>query len=521
MKTLPIGIQSFSKLRETNCLYVDKTEEIYRLINGGNVYFLSRPRRFGKSLFISALEEVFKGNKSLFEGLYIYDKVDWTQLNHPVIRLDFGKMSYRTPEALLNSLGDFLKKTASKQGLVLESIELPDRFAELIEQMHLSSGQQVVVLVDEYDKPITDHLTNLEIADTNRTILHDFYQVLKAVDEHLRFVFLTGVSKFAGVSIFSGLNNLRDITLSEDYASICGYTQQELESYFEEYMEGASQNLSMDRTNLLKEIGSWYNGYSWDGETPVYNPFSSLLFFTDKYFDNHWFRTGTPTFLIELLKSRNQLEPILGTIDVDSSIFDSYDPLNINEIPLLFQTGYLTVKKKELIEGRPQYTLGIPNSEVKESLLKYLLSAYSNYPVGQEHALKQRMQQQLLANDATGLERSIREMLAYIPYPLHIGREAYYHSLLLLWLKLLGFDITGEITTNIGRIDAVWKFSGHTIIAEIKYQPQEEKIAVLLNNAIKQIREKRYAERFDDGQKVSLLAVVFAGKEIGCRIAEL
>jgi Holliday junction resolvase-like predicted endonuclease len=516
MKALPIGIQSFSKLRENNFLYIDKTKEIHRLITGGTAFFLSRPRRFGKSLLVSTLEEIFKGNKDLFEGLYIHDKIDWAQ--HPVIRLDFGRFSNYTPEALTNSLYDFLNTVASEHGFSLEKIELPDRFVELISRLHVSYGRRTVVLIDEYDKPITDNLSEPDIMEENKKILHRFYQILKAADEHLRFVFLTGVSKFAGVSIFSGLNNLRDITLSEDYSTICGYTQSELEYNFSEYVSNLSEKLAMPRPVLLDEIRFWYNGYSWDGKTSVYNPFSTLLLFADEQFDNYWFRTGTPTFLIELLKERNQLRPVLDAVVVDSSAFDSFNPTLIGEIPLLFQTGYLTIKQKEFVFGRPQYTLGIPNSEVNESLLKYLLSAYSNYPVEQERELKARMQQQLLAGDATGLEQSLREMLAHIPYPLHIGKEAYYHSLLLLWLKLLGFDITGEVTTNIGRIDAVWKFSGHIVIAEVKYQPQEKKISTLLDKAIKQIKEKKYAEKFDKGQKISLLAVAFAGKEIGCRI---
>jgi hypothetical protein len=375
-----------------------------------------------------------------------------------------------------------------------------------------------VVLVDEYDKPITENLTNPEVAKSNRDALHDFYQVLKAVDEHLRLIFLTGVSKFAGVSIFSGLNNLRDITLSENYSTICGYTQLELEHYFSAYFDNLSVKLNMPYQVLLDEIRTWYNGYSWDGKTTVYNPFSTLLLLAENQFDNYWFRTGTPTFLIELLKKNNQIRPLLEPVICDSSLFDSFDIVQINELSLLFQTGYLTIKQKEFISGRPQYTLGVPNSEVNESFLKYLLSAYSSYPIEREYELKNRMHRQLLSHDAAGFEQSVREMLAYIPYPLHIGKEAYYHSLFLLWLKLLGFEIQGEIITNLGRIDAVLKFPGHTVIAEIKYQTKKEKISVLLDKAIKQIKDKQYIDRFNDGQKISLLAVAFTGKEIGCRI---
>ena len=518
MKKLPIGIQDFVKLRSNNCLYVDKTHSILRLITEGSAFFLSRPRRFGKSLLVSTLEEIFKGNKALFEELYIYDKWDWTQ-QHPVIRLDFGGVNNALPDDIENDLSSKISNIAQKYNITL-SRKLAGGFAELIEKLHYATGQQVVVLIDEYDKPIIDNLSVPEVMEENKRILHSYYQILKAADEHLRFVFLTGVSKFAGVSIFSGLNNLNDISLDDRYASICGYTQQELESNFSEHLDDAAHYMGIDKIELLDKIRTWYNGYSWDGKTMVYNPFSTLLFFDKKQFDNYWFRSGTPTFLIETLKKRNQLKPVLKPIIADSNIFDSFDPGRISETPLLFQTGYLTIKCKEIVDWQPQYTLDIPNNEVKDSLLKYLLNTYSAYPLEDTQGLKQRMHRQLLSGDTTALEQSLREMLAYVPYPLHIENEAYYHSLMLLWLKLLGFDIIGEIMTNIGRIDAVWKFPGHTIVAEVKCRSKKGRIVTLLTNAIKQMEEKRYYERFMNEEKVSLLAVVFAEKEIGCRMIE-
>ncbi|GHS87954.1 ATPase AAA [Bacteroidia bacterium] len=535
MKNLPIGIQSFEKLCEGDYLYVDKTETIHRLITSGQVFFLSRPRRFGKSLLVSTLEAIFKGQKELFDGLWIQDKVDWTQLNHPVIRIDFGQTTNTTPQELTDSLFCFLTDTASKYDIILGNTGLPSRFSELIAKLHQSTGRQVVVLIDEYDKAILDNMSNTDVMQANKEVLHGFYQVLKATDEHLRFVFLTGVSKFAGVSIFSGLNNLRDITLLEEYTTICGYTQAELEHYFSEYLPALAKHVGMTSSETMESICRWYDGYSWDGKTAIYNPFSTLLIFANKEFGNYWFNTGTPTFLIKLLMQRDQLSSILEPIVAEATEFNSFDPQEISEIPLLFQTGYLTIKHKELIEGVPQYTLEMPNREVKESLLQYLLNAYSRYPVGQESALMRRMQKQLLDNDAVGLEKSLREMLANIPYQLHIGKEAYYHSLLLLWLKLLGFDVAGEVNTNKGRIDAVWKIKECMVIAEVKFQVQEENISALLDKAIKQIKEKHYAERFDDGastgsatestnpviKKVLLLGVAFAGKEIGCRMEEL
>jgi hypothetical protein len=393
------------------------------------------------------------------------------------------------------------------------------KFRELIEQLHKSTGQKAVILIDEYDKPITDHLSNPEVMKTNKETLHDFYQVLKAADDHIRFVFLTGVSKFSGISVFSALNSLEDITLDDQYAAICGYTQEELESNFTEYMDAVSQKLSMNRETLLDEIRTWYNGYSWDGETPVYNPFSTLSFFKKKEFDNYWFRTGTPTFLMEMLKKRNQLKPVLEPVINDSSIFDGYDPADIGEIPLLFQTGYLTIKEKRLTRGYTQYILAIPNSEVKDSFLKYLLSAYSAYPVEQIKPLISDMQQQLSDGNTSGLEQNMRMLLARIPNILHLEKEAYYHSLFLTWMTLFGFDIQGEIQTNIGRIDAVWHQPGLTVIAEVKYHT-EKNIDSLLDEAMAQISDRRYYEAYSD-RKVTLMGVAFTGKEVKCRLESI
>jgi hypothetical protein len=351
---------------------------------------------------------------------------------------------------------------------------------------------------------------------SNQKILHDFYQVLKAADEHIRFVFMTGVSKFSGLSVFSALNSLNDITLSNKYASICGYTQEELEYNFSEYIDDVAQYLSMNREELLKLIRTRYNGYSWDGNTSVYNPFSSLLFFDKREFANYWFRTGTPTFLINMLKSRNQIAPVLNPITVSESTFNSYDPLNIGEISLLFQTGYLTVKQKILIEGMPQYTLDFPNLEVKDSFLEYLLSAYSDYAIEQAQPMIYNLRQQVRNKDAAGFEQNLRILFAHIPYEIHIKSEAYYHSLFLLLMKMLGFDIQGQIQTNIGRIDAVWHQPGLTVVAEIKYGVGKETDS-LLNEALTQIRDRRYYEKYLD-REVLLLAVAFTGKEVRCEM---
>jgi hypothetical protein len=314
------------------------------------------------------------------------------------------------------------------------------------------------------------------------------------------------------------LNNLDDITLQIQYATVCGYTQEELESNFSEYIDKAAEYLNMTREYLLEQIRYWYNGYTWDGKTAIYNPFSTLKFFKVQEFGGYWFSTGTPTFLVEMIQHRDHANTILEPLVVSEEIFDGYDPANIGEVPLLFQTGYLTIKHKELINGCPQYTLGVPNSEVNKALLRCLLQAYGKYHDEQIDNLRRTMQQQINNLDGSGFARSLESMVAAIPYDIQIPQESYYHSLMLLWMRLLGFKIHGEDHNNIGRSDAVWEQPDITVVAEIKYHA-ETKIDTLLNEAMKQIHDRRYYNKYLG--KVILLGIAFSGKQTGCRIEEL
>jgi hypothetical protein len=521
MQKLPIGIQSFKKLREGDFLYVDKTEEIYKLITSGNVFFLSRPRRFGKSLLMSAMEAVFKGEKELFEGLYIYDKWDWSQ-QYPVIRLDFGGRAYSNGEELKQSLTSFVELTAKSHQLLLEECTLPDKFRELIEKLHQTTNRKVVILIDEYDKPITDHLSDPEIAEANRQILRSFYQVLKAADDHLRFVFLTGVSKFAKVSIFSGLNSPNDITMDSKYAAICGYTQEELESCFTAHIREMAAYHNQTVEEILSAIRYWYNGYSWDGETSVYNPYSTLLLFDKKIFIDHWFASGTPTFLVNIIKEHNDAAAFLEPSKIYASDLNSYDYSRLNTQLLLFQTGYLTVKRiaSAFFSNDPVYNVGVPNEEVRVAMTKYLVGSYVDYPVSKISAMRDAMAQHLYESSPVELEQGLRELFARIPYQLHVPREAYYHSLMLLWLNLLGFKVDAEVPTDRGRLDAVWTWGDRVVIAEVKYSAEETPDA-LIEKAFTQIRARRYHERYaGEGKRITLLAVAFAGKEIACRMED-
>ncbi|MDR1819653.1 MAG: ATP-binding protein [Methanobrevibacter sp.] len=517
LQKLPLSIQSFEDLRTNNYLYVDKTKEMLELINSGKSYFLSRPRRFGKSLLVSTLENLFLGNEELFEDLYIYDKWDWSE-SYPVIRIDLGGRTHRSGEKLKNSLSIFLTKIAKEHGIGLEYDDYDDKFGELIEEL-VSKYGKVVVLVDEYDKPILDNVSYPDVRDDMKEILHDFYQILKSQDDNLRFVFITGVSKFVGTSIFSGLNSPDDLTIDKEFSTICGYTQSELEYYFKPYMNNLAKEVNISMNELLIGIKEWYNGYSWDGRNFVYNPQSTLSLFRKNEFSNYWFKTGTPTFLLELLKIKTDLNKVLNKVEAGSEISDSYDPDNIPIVPLMFQSGYLTIGEKEIVELEPNYILTIPNKEVKSSLVKYLLNLCVNYPLDDISSLRNRMRRNFLNKDGGSLDDNLREMIANVPYHLHVDEEKYYHTIFLVWLNLLGFEIDGEVSTDKGRMDAVLIIDDEAFIIEIKFSGDEDKIDVLVDEALGQIKDKKYYEKYLK-YDVSFLGVAFADKEVKCKFSQ-
>jgi hypothetical protein len=470
------------------------------------------------------MEAFFMGQKNLFEGLYIADKTDWNK-SYPVIKLDWTAIGHGTLKQMESGIIEVLERIGKSYHIYLKTGDNAAKvFEQLIYSLHEKTGCRVVVLIDEYDVPILDNLNEpAEILEPIREFLQGFYRILKASDERLQFVFLTGVTKLAKVSIFSALNNLVDITMDREYAAICGWTQEEVETNFAPYIELMAKEAEVTRQEVLDVIRYWYDGFSWDGNVFVYNPFSTLLLFEKKVFDNYWFTTATPTFLIEIIKKRNDVKYLLCPAEIDGTTFNTFDYRTLDTKLLLFQTGYLTIKHVQ--KGRlgipPVYTLGIPNNEVRNSLLEYMISSYTSYPLSDTILLRDRMRKQLLNGDETAFEESAKELFAGIPYQLHIPKEAYYHSLLLLWLNLLGFEIQGEISTNIGRIDAVWTWEDQVIIAEIKYA-NEGDANILLQKAFDQIYENRYYERYkDDKRKITLLAIGFAEKTIACKMAKL
>ena len=498
-RRLPIGIQTFREIREENCYYVDKTAYILQLLNEGKHYFLSRPRRFGKSLFLDTLKELFEGNEPLFEGLYIHDHWDW-QVRYPVLRLSFGSGNFKEVGYLHANVMAQLHTIAEEAGIAPRYDTAPECFSDLIRVLHRQVGQRVVVLVDEYDKPILDALEVPEIARANRDFLRGLYSTIKTNDAHIKFTFLTGVSKFSKVHLFSGLNNLTDITLDPDYSAICGYTEADLDTVFAPELPG------LDRD----EVRDWYNGYSWRGEEKVYNPFDILLLFRRHSFEAYWFETGTPTFLIETLFKRRVSSLKLDEMMGGSDLLSTFDVDEIATEALLFQTGYLTITSEENLGGKSLYRLGYPNREVRqslnESLLRYLVRDSTRLI-----ANSVRLYRLLEANDFAGLETLFHAFFASIPYEWYINNdianfEGYYASVFYSYFAGLGLNITVEDSSSHGRVDMAVHFNDNIYLFEFKVVELASDGA-----AMAQLQAKGYADKYRSlDQPIYLIAVEFS-----------
>ncbi len=519
MKKLPIGIQTFAEIIQENYIYIDKTQHIAQLIQSGKYFFLSRPRRFGKSLLVSTLSEIFSGNQALFQGLSIYDQIEWSA--HPVIVIDFNGISCNDDQIFKTSLSFFFKKVASQYDIELQSPFVQDQFAELIEQIALKTKQKVVILIDEYDKPMVRHITDLEQAARNREVLRDVLSVLKYADAFLRFVFLTGVSKFARVSIFSDLNHLRDITLAPQFATLLGYTQEELETDFAPHLQQLGLELGLEPTPLLAQITTWYNGYSWNGTDRMYNPFSILNLFANQRFSNYWFATGTPTFLIKLIKQTQQEVTEFENKTVSELIFDRYDIDKINIFSLLFQTGYLTITHLDTQDLVTEYTLNYPNLEVKQAFITHLLDSFTDNGLEEIQPAAHRLRRYLQTDNLDGFMKLMRALFAKIPYPLHLEQEAYYHSLFYMIAILMGVEIDLEVLTDKGRIDGVLALTDKIYLMEFKYGKAGTSMETLTHQAIAQIQEKNYGERFlNDSRPRLLLGIGFVDKAMGYQLSK-
>lgn len=499
MQKLPIGIQHFTTLREEGYLYVDKTEQIHTLMQAGKFLFFSRPRRFGKSLLITTLREIYRGNKTLFQGLWIEEQIDWQP--RPVILINFNDINY-LDMSLSDALSGYMDKLAREYDLTLTATDYKGKFLELI--LRLSATQKAVLLVDEYDKAITDLLENEQKVVEHIATLKNFYAVLKATEaDCLHFVLLTGVSKYGKISIFSDLNNLFDVTLDRRFSTLLGYTQTELEHYFSAHIDRLAVTYTTDRSTLLDAIKFWYNGYSWDGVNRVYVPFSTLVFFEQQTFANHWFSTATPSFLIKLLR-RNQIPAYtLEGITADNKLLDSANVNDISVYSLLFQTGYLTVKHAYPSLLGQEYELGYPNHEVEQAFQQYLLADYLEAPSDRiSTTILSGLNKTLRTQNVEGFINILKSVFADIPHNLFLPQEAYYHSVVYLILNLLGFTIHAERLTNLGRMDAVLELLDAVYIIEFKMTTGE--------TAIQQIQAKQYDLPFRNrGKRIILLGIAF------------
>nr|WP_232223896.1 AAA family ATPase [Marinitoga sp. 1137] len=368
MKKLPVGISDYKELIEENYIYVDKTKYLYDLINSGKFYFMSRPRRFGKSLTISAFYYLFKGERELFKDTYIYDKLEFKE--YPIIRLNLLKAKSESIEKLKESLTKMIVQEGKRNGVKIEETDYSFAFDELI--MKLSEKGKVVILVDEYEKPILDNITNKKMAEKCREVLRNFYLNIKANDEHIKFVFITGITKFTKTGVFSALNNLSYISLNRKYSQMFGYTQEELEYYFKDYIKELSKEMGITEKELLEEMKRYYNGFSFDGEHTVYNPYSILRFFSEKEFQNFWFESGSPSFLYEYIKGKKIEYEDLVKIPVSAEDFSTREIEDAKANIFFTQAGYLTFKGIKKYGLKKKYILDYPNFEVKESLLKIL-----------------------------------------------------------------------------------------------------------------------------------------------------
>ena len=509
IKGLSISVQTLRNMREGNYVYVDKTEHLYPLVSAHfGAYFLSRPRRFGKSLLISTMKELYQGNRALFKDLWIEDKWDWST-TYPVIHISFDAIGYQDM-GLGNAILYKLKQIADSYQLSLLSEGLQQQFRELIIKLHELHGR-VVILIDEYDKPIIDYLEKNDIpqAKINQAILKNFYSILKSSEDYLKMLFITGVSKFSQVSIFSDLNHLKDLTLNPEYGTLVGYTQTELEFYFEPYIQKVMTKRQLSREVLLDKMREWYNGYSWDAENTVYNPFGILNFFDNSgLFRNFWFKTGSPPFLIKLMRAG--LEFDFEDKYVDSLFLEKYDLDNIDLVPLLFQTGYLTIKEIDAMTG--DMVLNYPNKEVKDSMYQFLIDDIApNKDSNTAGVTVQNLRKSFNINDLPQVKEIINTLFSDLPYNLHEmdkrKSERFFHGLIHLMFKYLGIFIDSEVRTYKGRADSIVQTDTHVYIFEFKADKTAE-------DALEQLKKNGYANKYKlSSKEIVGIAVNFNSTE--------
>ena len=501
------SLYTFENMREGNYLYVDKTEYLWNLVRlPKSMFFFSRPRRFGKSLTLSTLKAIFQGKKELFKGLYIENQpYDWK--SYPVIHLDMGSITSTLAKDLDKELFELVEDIANDFKIKLKRVKASTSFKELLQNLNKKYGK-VVILIDEYDKPILNNIENENLAELQK-IMKGFYSVLKTCEPYERFVFITGVGKFLKVSIFSDLNNLTDISMSDDYATLCGYTQKELEENFHKQLLEASKQYDEDYETFLKDIKGWYDGYKFseNGER-VYNPVSTAKFFEDHgKFKNYWFETGSPSILVKLIKQDSiNLQEILDS-EYTEEIFTDFAPSNISFIALMYQTGYLTIKDcyyEKNMDGftETHYKLGFPNFEVEQSFHKFFISNTGNN-VNLGNNIPNLMKQAMKQNNVDKMMETVNSYLSTIPYEMQIRNEKYYQTVFYSLFKIIGYYIRAEEQTSDGRIDAYIENGNNVFIFEFKLDKSSDE-------AFDQIMKKEYYLKFQNsGKKITLVGANF------------
>ena len=508
-RNLPIGIQSFEEIRRKGCVYVDKTQYVRPLLSIGKPYFLSRPRRFGKSLFLSTLKAYFEGRKELFSGLEIFrTETEWKK--YPVFYLDFNVGDFTTEEDFRKSLGLKLDAYEKIYGVRNPNATSPaDRFSNLVQQAHEKTGLQAVILVDEYDKPLLNAIDDTVLIDKFRRLLKSFYGVVKGEDAHIRFVFITGVTRFDKVSIFSDLNNLRDISMSDDFGAVCGITQEELEAQFVPEIDGMAEKNEITKEGCIEELKKNYDGYhfSRDTKTDVYNPFSLMNAFADFHFGSYWFSTGTPTFLTKMMLDAGfDYSSLESGIDVDSRSLEEYRLNSSEPVPMLYQTGYLTIKAYE--REFNSYTIGLPNAEVKFGLYKRLLPLYAGFPDDDKKIEIVGFLKELRAGKVDEFMERINRIFASAPKKTSQKRyELDCQAFVWLIFKLMGEFVLCEVQNGKGRSDAVVWDKSAIYIFEFKMDGSAEE-------ALTQIKSKSYPIAYKgDGRKIVKVGVNYSSKD--------
>jgi hypothetical protein len=502
LKNMPIGVQDFESLRNDDYLYVDKTALIYQLVTTGRYYFLSRPRRFGKSMLLSTLHAYFEGRKELFEGLAI-EKLEKNWTKYPVLHLDLNLIQKGDDKALDSVLNDTLCKWEDLYGTRESETTFALRFKGVIQRACQMTGQRVVILVDEYDKPILQAIDDEPLQEVYRATLKNFYGVLKSEDKNIRFAFLTGVTKFGKVSVFSDLNNLYDISLDELYTSICGITDEELDTIFVPYIQRLATVMKRSDAEVREELRVNYDGYHFcENSIGIYNPFSILCTFQSNKIKSYWFETGTPSYLVYLLKKHHYNLETMANAECDADVLNSVDSQSTNPLPVIYQSGYLTIKDYDPEFGL--YQLGFPNKEVEDGFLKFLLPNYASIDKTQTAFCITNFVKEIRTGKVDEFFKRLSSLFADTPYELVKDLENHYQNVLFIVTKLMGLYVKAEYHTSEGRIDLVLQTNDYTYVMEFKLDGTAEE-------ALAQINDKNYTLPFAvDDRKLIKVGVNFS-----------